>query len=181
MPLILYALGGRIGCAASHSQIDVSWSPPGTASLWLASGRRWGSLNWSDSSSRDSQTPSGYTQARALIGAESTSVQQHQATEAESCVPVAAADTFHRASQSDHDRRASRAAASPRRSSLTKRPRARISAPLSLAVRPATWAGLFRVTAMATGYSRCAPNPERKRARARGGSWPQSRTGSANH
>ena len=72
MPLILYALGGRIGCAASHSQIDVPGRPPGTASLWLASGRRWGSLNVSDSSSRDSETHSQYTQARALIGAEST-------------------------------------------------------------------------------------------------------------
>ena len=144
MPLILYALGGRIGCAASHSQIDVSWSPPGTASLWLASGRRWGSLNWSDSSSRGSQTPSPYTQARALVGAESTPNSSTQATEAESCVPVAATDLFLRASQSDHDRRASRAAASPRRSSLTKRPRARISAPLSLAVRPATWVGLWK-------------------------------------
>ena len=122
MPLILYALGGRIGCAASHSQIDVPGRPPGTASLWLASSRRWGSLNVSDSSSRDSETHPQYTQARALIGAESIPYKQHQATEAESCVPVAKTDTFHRASQSDHDRRASRAAASPRRSSLTKTP-----------------------------------------------------------
>ena len=178
MPLILYALGGRIGCAASHSQIDVPGRPPGTASLWLASGRRWGSLNVSDSSSRDSETHSQYTQARALIGAVFRPSKPYQTTEAESCVPVAATDTFHRVSQSDHDRRASQAAASPRRSSLTKRPRARISAPLSLAVRPATWAGSSRVTATATGSSPCA-HLERKRASGR--SWRLLRTVSAYH
>ena len=66
--------------------------------LWLANFRRWGSLNVSDSSSRDSETHSQYTQARALIGAESTPYSSTQATEAESCVPVAATDTLHRAS-----------------------------------------------------------------------------------
>ena len=116
---------------------------------------------------------------RALSSAPfSGRAKHHQATEAENCVPVAATDTFHRASQSDHDRCASRAAASPRRSSLTKRPRARISAPRSLAVRPATWVGSFEHTATATGSSRCA-NPERKRASGR--SWRLSRTVSVYH